>query len=195
MGALYTGCRSVELLRMRACDVGRDGFGVYVTPSKTHTPRFIYLPDEGMAFFLKIAVDKAPSDLLFTTSKGAAWKHHLYRFRIAVRAANLPPGFSFHGLRHTYASQLIQAGAPLSVVADQLGHANTVSVSRTYGHIAPQIREAEVRQRFFSLKSAPNRKLADKEKRLLINWKRRADKHPTKTYARILDLKSLKNIF
>lgn len=195
MGALYTGCRSVELLRMRACDVGRDGFGVYVTPSKTHTSRFIYLPDEGMAFFLKIAADKAPNDLLFTTSKGAPWKHHLYRFRIAARAANLPPGFSFHGLRHTYASQLIQAGAPLSVVADQLGHANTVSVSRTYGHIAPQIREAEVRQRFVSLKSARNRKLADKEKRLLISWKRRADKHPTKTYARILDLKSLKNIF
>lgn len=194
-GALYTGCRSVELLRMQTCDVGRDGFGVYVSPSKTHTPRFVYLPDEGMAFFLKMAAGKAPNDPLFTTKNGAPWKHHLYRFRIAVKAAKLPLGFSFHGLRHTYASQLVQAGAPLSVVAEQLGHANTVSVSRTYGHIAPQIREAEIRQRFFSLKSAAKGKLLVEEKRLLANWKKRFDAHPTRTYARILDLKSLKNLF
>jgi hypothetical protein len=112
-----------------------------------------------------------------------------------VKAARLPLGFSFHGLRHTYASQLVQAGAPLSVVAEQLGHANTVSVSRTYGHIAPQIREAEIRQRFFSLKSAAKGKLLADERRLLTSWKRRFDAHPTRTYARIQDLKSLKNLF
>ena len=60
-------------------------------------------------------------------------------------------GHTFHGLRHTYASQLAQTGTPLPVIAEQLGHANTTTVSRTYGHLAPQIREAEVRQRFASL--------------------------------------------
>ena len=44
-----------------------------------------------------------------------------------------------------------QAGTPLTVVAQQLGHANTDTVSRTYGHLAPQIREAQVRTHFARL--------------------------------------------
>ena len=55
-----------------------------------------------------------------------------------------------------YASQLIQAGAPLIVVSEQLGHRNTDSVGRTYGHMAPQIRQAEVWYRFASLEDIPN---------------------------------------
>ena len=64
--------------------------------------------------------------------------------------------FCFHGLRHTYASQLIQAGAPLVVVSEQLDHRNTDTVGRTYGHMAPQIMQAEVWYRFASLEDIPN---------------------------------------
>lgn len=194
-GALYTGCRSIELLRMKAADVGRDGFGVYVAPSKSHTPRFVFLPDEGMAFFLTLAQRKQPNDLLFTTAKGAPWHSHLYRFRMAVQASRVPKGFTFHGLRHTYASQLVQAGAPLSVVAEQLGHVNSVSVSRTYGHIAPQIREAEVRQRFVSLKSKKSDVRTRRQaKKLIKRWEQKHGASATATYAKINDLKSLRNI-
>ena len=42
LGALYTGCRSLELLRLRVSDVGRDAYGVYVMPSKTRKPRFVF---------------------------------------------------------------------------------------------------------------------------------------------------------
>lgn len=48
LGALYTGCRATELLRMRVTHVGRDGAGVYVTPVKTYRPRVVLLPDEGL---------------------------------------------------------------------------------------------------------------------------------------------------
>jgi hypothetical protein len=39
LGALYTGCRSTELTRMRCSQVGRDGYGVYIEPQKTHRVR------------------------------------------------------------------------------------------------------------------------------------------------------------
>jgi integrase len=44
---------------------------------------------------------------------------------------------TFHELRHTYASMLVEAGIPLFVVAHQLGHANTKMVEKHYGHLAP----------------------------------------------------------
>jgi integrase len=153
MGALYTGCRSTELLRLTVVDVAREGYGVYVAPLKTYRPRFVFLPDEGMAFFLSLGRNRGPREPVFLRDDGRPWhpRHHRHLFKNAVRAAELPDEFTFHGLRHTYASQLAQTGTPLSVIAEQLGHANTTTVSRTYGHLAPQIREAEVRQRFASL--------------------------------------------
>jgi integrase len=153
MGALYSGCRSTELLRLTVADVARDGYGIYVAPLKTYRPRFVFLPDEGMAFFLFLCRSRGPREPVFVRGDGAPWqpRHHRHLFKRAVRMADLPEEFTFHGLRHTYASQLVQAGTPLSVIAGQLGHANSTTVSRTYGHLAPQIREAEVRHRFAPL--------------------------------------------
>lgn len=152
LGALYTGCRVTELLRMQAIHVGRDGAGVYVTPVKSYRPRVVLLPEEGLQFFKGIASHKKPNDLLFVREDGRNWySNYRHVFKRAVRAANLPEALCFHCLRHTYASQLIQSGAPLIVVAEQLGHRNIDTVSRTYGHLAPDIRLAEVRRRFASL--------------------------------------------
>lgn len=152
LGALYTGCRATELQRMRVGDVGREGYGVYVAPSKSYRPRFVFLSDEAMYFFLDLCGGRSPDDFLFVRGDGGRWRDYQKPlFRQAVRNAGLPSGFVFHGLRHTYASQLVQAGTPLSVIADQLGHASTSTVSRTYGHLAPQVREAEIRHRFTTI--------------------------------------------
>jgi integrase/recombinase XerD len=167
LGALYSGCRSGELLNLCVSDVAREGYGLSIVPFKTRTPRFVFLPDEGMAFFLELAKGRDTNAPLFLRANGTEWGvQHRYFFRIAVATAGLPKRFTFHGLRHTYASQLIQAGTPLQAVADQLGHANTLTVSRTYAHFAPQIREAEVRQRFRSIDPAMKRRAARMRKEL-----------------------------
>lgn len=188
MGALYTGCRFTELINMRTSHVGRDGYGVYVAPAKTYKGRFVFLPDEGMAFFLSLIKNKSAGELVFTRERNRKWRYNIrYPFKAAIRDANLPEEFTFHGLRHTYASQLIQSGAPLIVVADQLGHINTVTVSKTYGHLSPQIREAEVRQRFTSIDSFFQRK-ARRERNELRSWRERLHGGDWRTYATIHDL-------
>lgn len=187
LGALYTGCRATELLRMEAGDVGREGYGVYVKPVKCYRPRFVFLPDEGMAFFLALAENKKQREPLFTRNNGRPWFcNYKYPFKQAVRSADLPDEFCFHGLRHTYASQLVQSGTPLPVVAEQLGHRNCDTVSRYYGHLAPQIREAEVRQRF-SVVCSENAKTARKHKRQLRKLRESLHGKNWRTYAVIND--------
>jgi integrase len=191
--ALYTGCRFTELIRMRVSHVGKDGFGVYVTPVKTYKPRFVFLSDEGMTYFLDLIRGKAPGELVFVRDNGHLWRYSLrHLFKAAIRAAKLPDEFTFHGLRHTYASQLVQSGAPLIVVADQLGHANTNTVSQTYGHLSPQIRESEVRQRFTVLDETTARK-AKRNARRLAAWRNSLHGGRWRTYATIHDLKSADN--
>lgn len=44
-------------------------------------------------------------------------------------------GFTFHHLRHTYATELIRAGADWAIVAHLLGHASVQTTLGTYGHL------------------------------------------------------------
>lgn len=188
MGALYTGCRATELLTMRCEDVGRDGYGVYINPMKQYRPRFVFLPDEGMAWFLQLTKSKKPKDLLFIRDSGKPWYgNYKHLFKAAVREAGIPDEFTFHGLRHTYASQLIQAGATVYAVAEQLGHANPTTVLRTYGHLSPQIRESEVRQRFTSI-SEENGDLARSSAEELRSWRASLHGGDWREYAKIVDV-------
>ena len=84
----------------------------------------------------------------------------------------MPDEFVFHGLRHTYASDLIRQGVPLEVVARQLGHADTRTVSQTYGHIAEQFREEQIRIRFSPLDDEELRNATDRAGELDALWRR-----------------------
>ena len=149
LGALYTGCRVGELGNLRVGDVASGGYGVSVAPFKRGPARFVFLPEEGMRFFLDACRGRNASEHIFLSERGIPWvRQHRHLFKKAVSAAGLPKEFVFHGLRHTYASQLVCAGVSLEVIARQLGHADTRTVADTYGHLAERIRESEVRRAF-----------------------------------------------
>jgi integrase/recombinase XerD len=170
--ALYTGCRAQELTRLRVADVATHIFGIFVAPSKNYRPRYVYLPDEGMAFFLRQCEGRTPSSFVFANSAGREWaSNYRHLFKAAVREAGLTDRIVFHSLRHTYASQLVQAGTPLSIIAKQLGHATTDTVSRTYGHLAPSTLEAEIRSRFALLDPTLTAEM-DRRKRQLSSLSR-----------------------
>jgi integrase/recombinase XerD len=153
--ALFTGCRITELTKMRAGDFLEDKRAVFVANPKGRRTRYVFLPPDGVPFFRAIAEGRAGSDFLFRKANGRIWgseyKSYFQRARIA---ADLPPDLTFHGLRHTYASQLVQSGASLIAVAEQLGHANTQTVSSTYGHLAGFHRRDEVALHFEALEGS-----------------------------------------
>lgn len=154
MAGLYTGCRVGELGRLRVEDVGRIGFGIRVEAFKRSPARFVFMPDEGMAFMLDQCRDKGERDHVFRSDKNKIWtKQHTRLFHNAVERAGLPKELVFHGLRHTYASDLVRQGLPLDMVARQLGHSSTRTVSETYGHFAEHLREKLVRNCFSTLSS------------------------------------------
>lgn len=104
--ALYTGCRVGELTRLKVRDVADQGFGIYISRTKNYRTRFVFLPSEGMAFFLKLCSGKEPDDLVLTHPKGDFWgNRYVAMFNRAVSRAELPVDTCFHTLRHSYASQ------------------------------------------------------------------------------------------
>ena len=137
--ALLTGCRYGEIVDFRTGDFDRDAGTVSVRASKAGRPRHVVLTDDGVALFERHGAGKPGTALVFTRSDAVRWgKSHQHRpLREACRRAGIDPPASFHILRHTYATHLLQAGAPLPVIAANLGHSDTRMTERHYAHLVP----------------------------------------------------------
>jgi integrase len=137
--ALLTGARYGELARLLVGDFERSAGTLRIRASKAGRPRPIFLTQEGVHLFATLVAGRLADALVFTRPDGAAWgKSHQHRpLREACRRAGISPAASFHVLRHTYASHLVMAGAPLPVIAANLGHRDTRMTERHYAHLAP----------------------------------------------------------
>ncbi len=137
-GALYTGARYSELCRMDVADMHPDSSTIAVRQSKSGKRRSIILAPEAAAFFARLIDGHSPDRPLFERKDGKRWakSQQLTRLAEACRSGGIAPSIGFHGLRHTYASLMVMNGAPLHVVADNLGHADERMVQRHYGHLA-----------------------------------------------------------
>jgi integrase len=133
-----TGCRYGELIALTVADFDPAAGTVCVRQSKSGKPRYVALSEEGVEHFSVVSHDRQRSEYIFIKSNGLRWSRSEQQrpFLAACDAAKLAD-VRFHGLRHTYASRLVMKGAPLAVVAAQLGHSDTRMVEKHYGHLAP----------------------------------------------------------
>ena len=75
--------------------------------------------------------------LLFPSTRGRPMNMHNFvkrHLKPAAARAGLPADFRLYDLRHSNATLSSNGGAPLQVVANQLGHANPSVTASTYLH-------------------------------------------------------------
>jgi len=151
--ALLTGCRYGELAAMTVDDFNPDAGTVGVRTSKSGKPRHVVLTQEGRDFVARLAVGRPGNARMLPRENGRPWaKSEQQRpLAAACEAARIEPSVNFHTLRHTYASRLAMRGAPLAVIAAQLGHADTRMVEKHYGHLSPSYVAETVRTAFGNL--------------------------------------------
>lgn len=127
--AAYTGMRRGELFMANTGQaVYRNGLLMLDANTKTGRPRVIPVPEE--AGYIVEAMPLPISEPQLRKSWDVA------------RAVTGMTHIRFHDLRHTYASWLVQAGAPLRTVQELLGH-TTLAMTQRYSHLADEhLREA-----------------------------------------------------
>jgi integrase len=154
--AVGTGLRQGEALGLRAQDVdflrrevhvrhqlvSVPGVAAHLGPPKTSSSlRTVPAPDfvlQALAEHMK-QFPAGPFGTIFTNTRGQfVNRQSLHRsLAAALRTAGLPAGTTFHQLRHTYASLLIEGGESVTVVASRMGHANATETLHTYSHLWP----------------------------------------------------------
>ncbi len=155
--AVMTGMRRGELLGLRWEDVDFEGNrihvrralwrGKFVTPKSKRSRRSI-----DMTRTVKEALARLPSrfrgELVFCAEKGTPIDPENFTKRDWARALRRSGlrRIRFHDLRHTYASLLIAQGAHPKYIQAQLGRASIQTTLDRYGHLMPDIHEAEARK-------------------------------------------------
>jgi integrase len=155
--ALFSGARYGELTRLRVQDFNSRSGTLFIEISKSGKSRHIYLTQESQAWFKQITDGRDSCELLLTRREvvrtkrkglveetGWAPYDQVYCMHLACEAAKLT-FLTFHELRHTYASALVNHGVPLAYVAAQLGHTDTRMVERYYGHLSPNAQAEAIR--------------------------------------------------
>lgn len=130
---------------------------LFIEISKSGKSRHIYLTPEAQVWFEEITRDRDSCELMLTRGQvlrtkrkgiaegtGRAPYDQVYCMRQVCEATKLP-SLTFHELRHTYASALVNHGIPLAYVAAQLGHTDTRMVERFYGHLSPNAQAEAIR--------------------------------------------------
>jgi integrase len=135
---LESGCRYGELVRLRVRDFHPDAPSPHVVDAKSGRPRHVPLDRQAAAFFAGVCAGRVGSETMLLREDGRPWgsSHQQRPLAAACRAARVDPPVTFHGLRHTWASQRIMRGLPVMVAAQVLGHSDTWMMERRYGHLA-----------------------------------------------------------
>jgi integrase len=59
-----------------------------------------------------------------------------------LKRAGLPHSFTFHTLRHTFATTLLRQNVNPKIVQEALGHATVTQTMDTYSHVMPDMQDA-----------------------------------------------------
>lgn len=147
-----TGLRVSELVKLNRDHINfeRKEFGVI---GKGRRPRVVFLSDKA-ALWIKKYLEKRDDAYkpLFIRYSGKTPTDADESRRLTARSvqrlvekyvkkARLPVKITPHGLRHSFATDLLSSGADLRAIQELLGHKN-VSTTQIYTHITnPQLRE------------------------------------------------------
>jgi integrase/recombinase XerD len=144
---LRTGMRIGELLALRLEDIAlREQKVMIHEANKTGVGRVVYFSADAREALLAWLKEKNPrEDVLFYGRSVECLTYGAARamFKKYLRKAGLlHKGYSLHSLRHTYATELLNAGMRLECLQPLLGHTN-LEVTRRYARLTDKTREEE----------------------------------------------------
>jgi integrase len=161
MVAATTGMRRGEVLGLPWRDIDLDSARASIrqtvvcvghkvafsTPKTPKSKRSVPLPREAVDTLRGLHRQQTThaldgSDLVFQDDRGDPLDPESVSlvFERRVKSSGLPR-IRFHDLRHTFATLALQAGVPLKVVSDILGHENISITADTYSHVIPAMQE------------------------------------------------------
>jgi len=144
---LRTGMRIGELLNVRITDIIIPERKILIYQGeKNYEGRVVYFSEDAQGSLQQwLQARDSEKEILFygrdgkQLSYGGAW---MITRKLLLRAGLGEKGYSLHSLRHTFATDMLNAGLRLEVLQQLLGH-RSIEITRRYARMSDTTRETE----------------------------------------------------
>lgn len=128
--------RISEVRKLRVEDINIDQLTIHIHHGKWWKDRITILSPRIIPALLQHIAGKAPHDYLFISERG--WVLHIRTlsaiFSHSLQKSGIKKHATFHSLRHSFATHLIENGTDIRFVQTLLGHAN-IRTTQSYTHV------------------------------------------------------------
>lgn len=140
--ALHTGMRIGELVAIRMKDIIRHPEPmIFIPHSKSHRSRYVPLSGPALEIVANRLKVEQPERLLLDSVNRETVSEW---FKNVCKAAQVMD-FTFHCLRHTFASYMLSRGVPIYKVSKIMGHSTVIVTEQHYGHMDRSVLVEEIK--------------------------------------------------
>lgn len=132
------GLRVGESVRLKISDIDGERKMIHLRGAKGKKDRYTLLSDSVLVTLREYYKEYKPKEYLF---EGQGEREHLSErsiqevFRRAVKSAGIKKPITVHGLRHSFATHLLENGVDLRYIQELLGH-NSSKTTEIYTHVS-----------------------------------------------------------
>jgi len=140
--AYCTGMRKNEILDLKWENVDLDEGYIRVEETKNDEPRIIPI-NKMLNDILNSVQYSSPEQNVFLNMKGEPVKEFKTAFNGALRRSSGVKKFTFHDLRHTFATNLVMNKVDLVTIKELMGH-SSIQMTMRYSHPTPEHKKLAV---------------------------------------------------
>jgi integrase/recombinase XerD len=134
--AYGAGLRVSEVTKLKIIDIDTGALQIIVREGKGKKDRITVAPEKFMPDVIKIIANRDAAEYLFESERGGKLNERTVQkvFDAAVRKAKIRKPATFHSLRHSFATHLLENGIDVRYVQELLGHKN-IRTTQVYTHL------------------------------------------------------------
>lgn len=120
------GLRVSEAVKLKIKDIDLDGLSIHIKGAKGDRDRITIFPEKLKHDIKMLAGERKPSAYLFSSQQGGRLSERSAQLILtkALLKAGISKDATFHSLRHSFATHLLENGTDVRYVQKLLGHAN-----------------------------------------------------------------------
>ncbi len=134
--AYAAGLRVSEVVSIKVKDLDINNLTIHIRQAKGKKDRISLLPEKLVDDIRNLIAGKNAKDLLFVSERGGKLTTRTAQkvFQNAWKKSGIKKDASFHSLRHSFATHLLENGVDVRYVQELLGHQN-IRTTQIYTHV------------------------------------------------------------